>query len=30
MELARKQCVPRRGGVLPVKEEALEVLFQEL
>ena len=30
MELAQKQCVPCRGGVLPVKGEALEVLFQEL
>ena len=30
MELAQKQCVPCRGGVLPVKREALEVLFQEL
>ncbi len=30
MELAQRQCVPCRGGVLPVKGEALEVLFQEL
>ena len=30
MELTQKQCVPCRGGVLPVKGEVLEVLFQEL
>ena len=30
MELAQRQCVPCRGGVLPVKGEALEVLLQEL
>ena len=30
MELAQRQCVPCRGRVLPVKGEALEVLFQEL
>ena len=30
MELAQRQCVPCRGGVLLVKGEALKVLFQEL
>ena len=30
MELAQRQCVPCRGGVPPLKGEALEMLLQEL
>ena len=30
MELAQRQCVPCRGGVPPLKREALEMLHQEL
>ena len=30
MKLAQRQCVPCQGGILPLKGEALETLFQEL
>ena len=30
MKLAQRQCVPCQGSILPLKGEALEMLFQEL
>ena len=30
MELAQKQCVPCRGGIPPLKGDALRALFDQL